>query len=87
MKLNVTLPNIIEVDDYHEFAHIQNYLREIFEDNKFKITESGFYNGKYIGVVYYSKIDNDVKNLIEFVKSESKKWDEEWCESFASRGA
>lgn len=72
------LPRIVEVSDYHEFNTYQEILRSIFDDKSFKVKEVGFYDGFYVGVAYYGKQTPAVKELIEFVQSESKKYDEEY---------
>lgn len=74
MKIDVELPTIIEdVKDYHEFGHIEDMIRKIFNDKKFKFKEAGFYNGRYVGVAYYGKKTKKVKKLFDFVKKESAK--------------
>ena len=49
------LPNVISVDDYHEFELAEELYRVI--NKKIKVTEIGFdYNSsKYIGLVYIGR--------------------------------
>jgi hypothetical protein len=61
MKLNINLPMIVEVDDYHEFPPMQDLLRKLL-GSKLKVKEVGCY-GVYYGIVYYNKQDEAYKKL------------------------
>ena len=51
MKVSFDLPTEVEVTDYHDFAHLEKDLRAVTK-LKIKVSEVGFRDGLYVGVVY-----------------------------------
>lgn len=49
--VTLSLPRMIEVADYHEFRHLQNFLQVDLGLKDVYITEVGF-DGRYIGLVH-----------------------------------
>ena len=52
MLLNVSLPTLVEVRDYHELQEMELHFKEL--NGSIKVAELSF-NGTYIGVVYVGK--------------------------------
>lgn len=50
MNMNVKLPVMFELGDYHEVRYLQEMLRKVVKG--IKVIETGFKNGKYIAVAY-----------------------------------
>lgn len=48
--VNLKLPRLITVSDYHEFQDLEDKLRILKKD--LRVAEVGFDNGEYVGVVY-----------------------------------
>jgi len=68
MQIKITLPQRIEVDDYHEFTDVQTYLKLLSKD--LKVKELGC-NGRYVGIIYSGKLtDKENKILINEIKVE-----------------
>ena len=70
-KIEIELPKIVEVMDYHEFDYLKLYLSQIGLKGV-KVEEIGF-NGNYIGIVYKKK-DEDYKKLVEKYKEEEEEF-------------
>jgi hypothetical protein len=75
-EIPLKLPKLVFVDDYHEFGHIEDMLRELVGNTKVKVLEvsTGLrdhsYN-QYIGIVYTKKDDPDYKRLVK----EAEEWE------------
>lgn len=67
MKIN-KLPYKIEVDDYHEFDTIQDYLRTLVPG--MIVEEIGYLEDTYVGIVYYKTTP---KALIKALKEKIEK--------------
>ena len=76
MKIECELPQIIEVDDYHEFGRIEYFLKRLNKD--IKINEVGFVRD-YIGIIYVGSLeDEENKVLFDKLKEEVREFDEDW---------
>lgn len=62
MKIDINLPTIISVDDYHEFNYLEETLKKFIP--KVHVKEGGFYCGDYHAVVYIGKQTQKVKELL-----------------------
>lgn len=67
--LSIQLPQILEVDDYHEFKYFENFLNDIFEE-EIVVEEVCHYHG-YIGVMYVGE------RPAEFIEHLAKAYEEE----------
>ena len=56
-RVTIKLPQLIFVDDYHEFRYLEEYLNLILNKPKIKIVEISFDQdqGQYVGIVYSGK--------------------------------
>ena len=71
MRLELQLPKMIEVADYHEFIDLSDKLWAI--NPQLKVAEVGFYEGSYVGIVYTgSKKEPENANLIKKIQKQSK---------------
>ena len=68
--IEVNLPQIITVTDYHEFDYIEETFKLIKKD--FKCEEIGFYGGEYIGILYLKK-DNEFNKLKKQIEEDTQK--------------
>jgi hypothetical protein len=50
-KIELELPRLIEVADYHEFHGLQHFLQVDLGLKEVRVTEVGF-DGRYIGLVH-----------------------------------
>jgi len=67
MKLEIKLPVLVKVDDYHSSDFLDEIFNEI--DKRIEVKEIGFLNRKYILMIYSGDINNDEnKSLIDKVK-------------------
>lgn len=75
-ELPLKLPKLVSVDDYHEFLHIQDRLRDLTGSKRVKVKEVAqdfetaewtLGQEKYIGIVYTRK-DADYRRLVKKVK-------------------
>lgn len=70
-KTQLTLPQSIEVSDYHEFDSINDLFKQI--GLKVKVKEIGFYDGYYTGIVYTGRLtDPENAKLVKQLKEEDQ---------------
>lgn len=75
MKKEITLPQRIEVENYHDFATAQEYFKLL--NKKIKVKEIGF-DGNHVGIVYVCSLQEpENKFLFNKIKKECKTWDQE----------
>lgn len=55
MKVEIELPAIISVDDYHEFTGIQDILNQLSPRQYIEYTETGYFDRHYTAVFYVNK--------------------------------
>ena len=77
-ELPLKLPKLVFVDDYHEFKHLQEQLRDLVGAGAdlLRVDEVGFgqrdtHHNQYIGIVYTER-DDDYNSLVK----EAKEWPE-----------
>lgn len=46
------LPKLVVVDDYHDFGHQQQFINDELGLDDVYITEVGFVDGQYVGLVH-----------------------------------
>ena len=63
MKTEISLPQIVLFDDYHEISYLEYYLKTL--NKKIKIKEIGSNGRKYIAVIY-SGSQKDKENAEAF---------------------
>lgn len=69
MKIEVDLPKIVLVHDYHDFDDMVNEIDTVLDPNpKIKVKELGFEGHFYVGVVYAKKLP-----LRSWIKKELEK--------------
>lgn len=51
-EVTLKLPRIIEVQDYHDFAMYQNILQNDLGLGDVYVTEVGYFDGQYLGLVH-----------------------------------
>jgi len=51
-QLIFNLPVVVTAVDYHEFAHMQDFLRTVTGNKKLTVTAVGFDAPKYVGLVH-----------------------------------
>ena len=71
--IDVELPMLIEVDDYHEIDSLQNVFKRLNKD--IKVMGLGF-DGQYLGIAYVGNL-KDGRNapLVEKIKQMSKDYE------------
>jgi hypothetical protein len=71
-EVKVVLPAKIEVDDYHEFAYLQDKLRAVIPG--IKVREIGF-TSCYVGVAYLGrKTSPETADMIHKILADVKEW-------------
>jgi hypothetical protein len=62
-KMNVNLPNLIFVDDYHEFSYYTDNFSDIIPNLKIKelgkelgVDEGRYVGLRYVGLIYVGKL-------------------------------
>jgi len=78
-EIKVINPSIIEVDDYHEFAIIVEYLKQLTFDDTIDYEESYFDEDvtKYVGIIYNSESVKEKDELAEIIKESIENSSEE----------
>ncbi len=71
-EASVQLPRIITVNDYHDFRHYQNILNHDMGLADVFVTEVGFFDGQYVGLVHLDTENHNqlVLQLEEYYKEE-----------------
>lgn len=73
LNVQVQLPRIIEVHDYHEFNHIKYMIQNMLGIKNIEVDEVGFTNdGMYIGVIHTKTMEHQklVTDLIKYYDNE-----------------
>jgi len=70
VKVTISLPTIVEANDYHEFGAAEYFFEQI--GLKVKVEEVGF-AGKYRAIVYKAK-NAEYKKLKKALDKESQDW-------------
>lgn len=52
VQLTFQLPRLVTALDYHEFASIQTVIQDDLGIADVYVTEVGFYNGEYVGLIH-----------------------------------
>lgn len=60
----IHLPRVIAVNDYHDFRYYQGVLNDDMGMTDVYVTEVGFYDGQYIGLVHLD-IENHNQLVLE----------------------
>ena len=78
MKVSIDLPQVIDVDDYHEFGFLEDILADLGINPKVKMKEVGF-DGRYIGIAYVGNLkDRKNKVLLETLRKRVNDYDREF---------
>jgi len=74
-SIKITLPVIIEANDYHEFPYAQDYLRKVIPSLKVKEVGFGY---RYYAVAYIGRLtDSPVAKLIKETRIRCRK-EQDW---------
>lgn len=68
--VSLLLPQLIFVDDYHEFHHLENIFQEL--GLQVLVEEIGFVDTQYVGVIHTNTEEEraTVQQLIDYYKEE-----------------
>ncbi len=72
MRLEITLPKQIVLDDYHDFYSVQQHYNLI--SPKIRVKEIGFYGGRYIGIIFEfgTLHEPDCQTMIKQIRKDTK---------------
>jgi len=66
MNVTIKLPQVIVVEDYHEFSSVQEYFQSL--NPKIKVKEVGS-NCSYTGIAYIGNLDDfENKKLLQKIR-------------------
>jgi|688.fasta_scaffold2658785_1 hypothetical protein len=66
-KVSFTVPQVIAMNDYHEFKYLESIFRDDLGMKNITITEVGFREGLYLGVIH---VKGQSRDMITKMKKE-----------------
>lgn len=65
--VQIVLPRLISVRDYHEFIDIKNFMKEELDIYNVEVDEVGFHDFMYVGLIH-TKSQTHVKLVTDLIK-------------------